>query len=189
MALNLKWSWARGLGGWRQKLFIDRSDLSLRIMNLRWPYTEKAVDGMLKVLAEHDIEGGTALDLCSGNGRISVHLAKRGFRSVGVDFSRPYTEDARVKAVQYGVADSVKFVEGDVRNLKEILGGCKERFDVVVSAWTSIGYTTREDDLSTFRLARELSWEGSLLLIIETEHEGHATQRAQRVHSSSSRTW
>jgi D-alanine-D-alanine ligase len=165
------------LGGWREKLFVDGSDPSLRIMNLRWPYTEKAVDGMLKVLAERGVEGGTALDLCCGNGRISVYLAKRGFRSVGVDFSRPYIEDTRIKAVRYGVAGSVKFVEGDVRNLKEILGDCEAQFDVVVSAWTSIGYTTCDDDLSTFGQARELSREGSLMFIIETEHEGQATQR------------
>jgi D-alanine-D-alanine ligase len=161
---------------WQEKLFIDRADLSIRIMNLRWPYTEKSVEGIVDILNEHGIKGGHVLDLCCGNGRISVHLAKRGFKATGVDFSKPYLEDAERNAERLGVEDSTCFVEGDVRDLTRVLQDEGGPFDAVVSAWTSIGYTTVEDDLSTFRQARHLSREGSILFIIEDQHEGRASQ-------------
>jgi len=119
---------------WQEKLFIDRADLSIRIMNLRWPYTEKAVEGIVDILNEHGIKGGHVLDLCCGNGRISVHLAKRGFKATGVDFSKPYLEDARRNAERLGVSDATRFVEGDVRNLTKVLQDQGEPFDAVVSA-------------------------------------------------------
>lgn len=160
---------------WAERLFIRRADLSLRIMNLRWPHTEKAVEGMARVLSEHGIRSARVLDLCCGNGRFSIHFAKRGFRATGVDYSEAYLEDARRRAEENGVSSLVDFVLGDVRNLKDIL---KEAgYDVVISAWTSIGYSTREDDLSLFRQARELSREDALLFVIETEHEGRASMR------------
>jgi cyclopropane fatty-acyl-phospholipid synthase-like methyltransferase len=160
---------------WSEKLFIRRADLSLKIMNLRWPYTEKIVEGMVKILSEHDIDTGKVLDLCCGNGRISTHFAKKGFNAVGVDFSKSYLDDARKHAEDYGVSDSVEFVEGDVRDLKEVLKDHAVKFDVVVSAWTSIGYTTFEDDLSVFKQARALSTDDSILFVIETMHTGRAS--------------
>jgi D-alanine-D-alanine ligase len=161
---------------WQEKLFIDRADLSIRIMNIRWPYTERSVEGIVDILNEHGIKGGHVLDLCCGNGRISVHLARRGFRATGVDFSKPYLEDARRNAERLGVSDATRFVEGDVRDLAGVLRDQGEPFDAVVSAWTSIGYYTIEDDLSTFRQARRLSREGSVLFTIDTQHEGRAVQ-------------
>jgi SAM-dependent methyltransferase len=162
---------------WQEKLFIDRADLSIRIMNIHWPFTERSVEGIVDILNEHGIKGGHVLDLCCGNGRISVHLARRGFRATGVDFSKPYLEDAERNAEWLGVSDATRFVEGDVRDLTKVLQDQGEPFDAVVSAWTSIGYTTVEDDLSTFRQARQLSRKGSILFIIETQHEGRATQQ------------
>jgi len=162
---------------WAEKLFIQRADLSSKIMNLRWPYTEKAVDAMVRLLKEHGIDSGRLLDLCCGNGRVSIFFAKKGFEAVGVDFSEDYIEDARERAVEHGVSDSVTFRFGDVRKLREALGGAPETFDVVVSAWTSIGYSTNDDDLSIFRQARELSKENSILFITETVHEGRASLR------------
>jgi len=161
---------------WQEKLFIKRADLSIRIMNLHWPFTERSVEGIVDILNEHGIKGGHVLDICCGNGRISVHLAKRGFKATGVDFSRPYLEDARRNAERLGVGGSTRFVEGDARDLAGVLGDQGEPFDAVVSAWTSIGYYTVEDDLSAFRQARQLARDGSVLLIIETQHEGGATQ-------------
>ncbi len=162
---------------WAEKLFIKRADLSSKIMNLRWPYTEKAVDAMVRLLKARGIDSGRLLDLCCGNGRISILFAKKGFESVGVDFSGDYIEDARERAVEHGVSDLASFRVGDVRKLRETLGGEPETFDAVVSVWTSIGYSTKDDDLSIFRQARELSKENSILFITETVHEGRASMR------------
>ena len=157
---------------WVRKLFVEHSDLFLRLLDERWSRTEESVDGMIRLLNDFGIDSGNLLDLCCGNGRISVHMAKRGFKVVGVDISKALLEDARKKAQERNVSEVVTFLKGDVRKLKRVVGDIQEPFDVVVSAWTSIGYYLQEDDLRTFKKARELSREGAILFVAETMHSG-----------------
>jgi 2-polyprenyl-3-methyl-5-hydroxy-6-metoxy-1,4-benzoquinol methylase len=155
---------------WIRKLFVERSDLFLKLMDERWPRTEEMVNGMVRVLDDFRITSGNLLDLCCGNGRISIFMAKKGFKAVGVDISKVFIEDARNKAHEHGVSSLVTFLEGDVRKLKEVVSDASVPFDVVVNAWTSIGYYSQEEDFDIFRQARELSSEGAVLFIIETMH-------------------
>ena len=156
---------------WVSKLFVERSDLFLRLLNQKWPGTEKLVDGMTKVLYGFGIEAGHLLDLCCGNGRVSIHMAKKGFKAVGVDISRAFLEDAEKKAREHGVSNLVTFLEGDIRKLVEVVKTRYSRpFDVLVSAWTSVGFYEKEDDLSMFKQARQLSREGAILFVAETMH-------------------
>jgi len=158
------------MSDWTRKLFVEHSDLFLKLLDERWSKTEDVVNGMMKVLSGFGISSGNLLDLGCGNGRISIHMAKKGFKAVGVDFSRVFLEDARKKAVEHGVSNNVTFLEGDVRNLKKVVGGVPRSFDVVVSAWTSIGYFSQDDDISMFKQARELSGKDAVLIIAETMH-------------------
>jgi len=162
---------------WIRKLFVERSDLFLKLMDERWARTEELTKGVTKILSDFGITTGNLLDLCCGNGRVSVFMAKRGFRAVGVDLSRAFIEDARKKAEEHGISQQATFLEGDVRKLREVTRGIAEPFDVVVSAWTSIGYSTPEDDLETFRQARELSKERAVLFVVETMHSDHLNLR------------
>lgn len=155
---------------WINELFIQRSDLFLKLMNQRWSKTEELANGMIRVLDSFGIRTGTLLDLCCGNGRISIFMAKKGFKAVGVDISKAFLEDGGRKAEGHGVDDRVTFLEGDVRRLKNIVKMGLQPFDVVVNAWTSIGYYSPEDDLNVFRQARQLSREGAILFIVETMH-------------------
>jgi 2-polyprenyl-3-methyl-5-hydroxy-6-metoxy-1,4-benzoquinol methylase len=156
---------------WVNKLFIERSDLFLRLLNQRWLETEELVNGMTKVLDGFGIESGNLLDLCCGNGRVSIYMAERGFKTVGVDISRAFLEDARRRAQEHGVSNLATFLEGDVRKLKETVSQrYSVPFDVLVNAWTSIGFYEEEDDLSIFRQARELSREEAILFVVETMH-------------------
>lgn len=155
---------------WTKKLFIERSDLFLKIMNQRWAKTEQLVNGIVKLLDDFKIKSGNVLDLCCGNGRTSIYMAKKGFRTVGVDISRAFLEDARRKAKEHGVSHLTTFVEGDVRNLKAVLGTISKPFDVIVNVWTSIGFYQEKDDLNMFKQARQLSREGATLFIAETIH-------------------
>lgn len=98
---------------WVNKLFIDRSDLFLRLLNQKWPETEELVNGMTKVLDGFGIKSGNLLDLCCGNGRVSIHMAKKGFKTVGVDISMAFPDDAGRKAKEHGVSNLVTFLEGD----------------------------------------------------------------------------
>jgi ubiquinone/menaquinone biosynthesis C-methylase UbiE len=156
---------------WVTKLFIDRSDLFLKLLNERWLRTEELVNGMTKVLDDFGIRSGNLLDLCCGNGRVSICMAKKGFKTVGVDISRAFLDDAKRKAQEHGVSNLVSFLEGDVRKLKEVINTkCSNLFDVVVNAWTSVGFYGQEDDLNVFKQARELSRKGAVLFVAETMH-------------------
>jgi SAM-dependent methyltransferase len=156
---------------WVSRLFVDRSDLFLRLLNQKWLKTEELVNGMANVLDGFGIKSGNLLDLCCGNGRVSVYMAKKGFKTVGVDISRAFIEDAERKAREHGVSSLVTFLEGDVGKLKEVVKTkYSVPFDVVVNAWTSIGFCEEEEDLSIFKQARELSREGAILFVAETTH-------------------
>jgi ubiquinone/menaquinone biosynthesis C-methylase UbiE len=125
---------------------------------------------MTRVLGGFGVESGNLLDLCCGNGRVSIYMAERGFKTVGVDISRAFLEDARRKARERGVSNLVTFLEGDVRNLNGVIGRSFQPFDIIVNAWTSIGFYRQEDDLSIFKQARQLSKEGAILFVAETMH-------------------
>jgi SAM-dependent methyltransferase len=125
---------------------------------------------MVKVLNDFGITSGNLLDLCCGNGRVSIYMAKKGFGAVGVDISKPFIENAKKKAREHGVSNAVTFLEGDVRRLKKVVGSLSKPFDVVVNVWTSVGFYSEEDDCSIFKQARELSREGAILFIAETMH-------------------
>ena len=155
---------------WTKKLFIERSDIFLKIMNQRWAKTEQLVNGIVKLLDDFGVKSGNVLDLCCGNGRTSVYMAKKGFRTVGVDMSRAFLEDARRKAKEHGVSHLATFMEGDVRNLKAVLGTVSKPFDVIVNVWTSIGFYQEKDDFNMFKQARQLSKEDAALFIAETAH-------------------
>jgi ubiquinone/menaquinone biosynthesis C-methylase UbiE len=155
---------------WINELFVRRSDLFLKLMNQRWPKTEELVNGMMRVLDGFGVRSGNLLDLCCGNGRISVFMAKKGFQTVGVDISEAFLKDGRKKAEEHGVNDRVAFLLGDVRRLKGIVKGNLKPFDVAVNAWTSIGYYSQNEDLNIFKQARYLSKVGTILFIVETMH-------------------
>ena len=63
---------------WVNKLFVERSDLFLRLLNQRWTGTEELVDGMTKVLNGFGIKAGHLLDLCCGNGRSQSTWQRKG---------------------------------------------------------------------------------------------------------------
>jgi 2-polyprenyl-3-methyl-5-hydroxy-6-metoxy-1,4-benzoquinol methylase len=139
-------------------------------MDQRWAKTEPLVNGIVKMLDDFNIKSGNLLDLCCGNGRTSIYMAKKGFRAVSVDMSITFLDDAKRKAKEHRVSGLVTFVEGDVRKLKEVVGTVSQPFDVIVNVWTSIGFYRVKDDLSIFKQARQLSREGAILFIAETIH-------------------
>jgi SAM-dependent methyltransferase len=122
------------------------------------------------------------LDLCCGQGRISVELARRGFAVTGLDLSEYLLGLARERAEQAGV--TVEWVHGDMRELP-----WQDEFDAVVSVFTSFGYLeTDEEDEKVLCAARDsLKPRGRLLLDLHNreqsalrfqprnwaEHEGH----------------
>jgi len=89
------------------------------------------------------------LDLCCGQGRHSMELARRGFRNIeGLDRSHYLIQKAKERAKIEGLP--VRFREGDARKLP-YPADC---FDVVLILGNSFGYfETVQDDLVTTRIA------------------------------------
>ncbi|MBN1762581.1 MAG: methyltransferase domain-containing protein [Methanomicrobia archaeon] len=87
------------------------------------------------------------LDLCCGQGRHSLELARRGFRNVeGLDRSHYLIQRAKAQAKKAGL--SLKFREGDARRLPYP----SDTFDSVMLLGNSFGYfETVQDDLRVLR--------------------------------------
>jgi len=81
------------------------------------PTKEKVVDEMLKMA---NIKPGDVLyDLGCGDGRIVITAAKRyGIRGVGIDIDPERIKEANENAKAAGVADKVRFIEGDLFDAK-----------------------------------------------------------------------
>lgn len=70
------------------------------------------------------------LDLGCGTGAESVYLAQQGFEVVGVDYSRVALQRAQAAARQHGVAESCRFVYGDISSYP--IPGVDGTFDVIL---------------------------------------------------------
>ena len=107
--------------------------------------TSREVDlfsGILQLSPEDRI-----LDLCCGQGRVSVELARRGFSNVeGLDRSRYLIQRAKAQNKKEGL--NIKFREGDARKLPYQ----PDTFDVVMILGNSFGYfETPQDDIRVLK--------------------------------------
>ncbi len=101
------------------------------------------------------------LDLCCGQGRHTLELARRGFVNVeGIDRSHYLITRARSRAKKEGL--TIKFREGDARKLPQ----AADSFDAVMVMGNSFGYfETAEDDLKVLReISRVLKPGGKVFL-------------------------
>lgn len=62
-------------------------------------------------------ENDVVLDLCCGNGVLTYEFAKYCKRVVGVDFSKPYIENAK----KYKISDNINYFYGDILDIKETI--------------------------------------------------------------------
>ena len=101
------------------------------------------------------------LDLCCGQGRVTLELARRGFSNVeGIDRSHYLIQKGKTQAKKEGL--SIKFREGDARKLRY----ATDSFDVVMILGNSFGYfETVEDDMRVIKeVFRVLKPWGKLLI-------------------------
>ena len=154
-------------GHWTHQLFVEKPNLFLPFLAARMKQGRKDATAITLILKRLGLKkGARILDLCCGIGRISVPLAKKGFRVVGVDLSPDYVRRARDLAKANQVSARTKFIVGDYRQIGHTLAK-EERFDCILSIFTSIGYYGRETDAATFaQLAKDTSKSG--VFIIDT---------------------
>lgn len=137
-------------------------------MEAIWSSGESIARGVAKILGSHGVDRGRVLDLGCGIGRVAIPLASMGFEVVGVDCSARFVEEARERAKAFNVEGRVKFVQCDYKDILRALAN--GYFDAVLSAWTSIGFGSEEEDLDALKKAKLVSRRGALL-VVEVENK------------------
>lgn len=84
----------------------------------------------LKINETHSI-----LDLACGAGRHSIYMASKGNRVTGIDLASNSIEEAKTKAIEKGLTESLKFQVEDMRDFV-----LNTRFDFILNLFTSFGY-------------------------------------------------
>ncbi|HWK89488.1 MAG TPA: class I SAM-dependent methyltransferase [Longimicrobium sp.] len=123
--------------------------------------TEREIEGLQEMVP---LDPGTEiLDLACGWGRHSIALARAGYRVTGLDWSETLLARARKRAKAAGV--EVEFEHGDMREVP-----WSNRFDCVLSLYSSLGYFLSDDeDLRVLRAARDALKTGGVF-VLETMH-------------------
>jgi SAM-dependent methyltransferase len=99
--------------------------------------TAKEVDFLLGITGARP--GSAVLDLCCGEGRHDLVLARRGFSVTGVDLTAAYLDKGRRDAAAAGL--EIEFAAADIREF------CRpDRYDLAFNWFTSFGYFEDPDD-------------------------------------------
>jgi len=132
--------------------------------------TRREASGLAKMLGLP--QGAEILDLCCGDGRISMSLARMGYRMTGLDLSETLLKKAKDKASRAGL--KINWILGDMRRI-----GVKEQYDAVVNVFTSFGYFEEEgNDLAVLKAAwKALRDRGKL--VVDVENVFFISQAAQ----------
>ena len=80
------------------------------------------------------------LELCCGTGRLTLPIAKDGYRICGVDYTSSMLERAKAKASEAGL--EIHFIEADIRTL-DLQG----KFDLIFLPFNSIHHLYKNEDL------------------------------------------
>jgi len=117
------------------------------------------------VWARHDARPRTVLDLACGTGNMTLLLAERGYKAIGLDSSPFMLEKARAKALQRGL--NVEFILADMRDFH-----LAAPVDSAICVFDSINYLTTPEDLSrTFRCVfHNLTAAGLFVFDMNTQH-------------------
>lgn len=149
---------------WTEELFIKHGDLYQVLLEGMFSRAEEETRGLASLLEERGAgTAATVLDLNCGIGRHAIHLAKLGYRVVGVDISQRFIERAGELAAEHGVADNSEFLVADARTVGQALSGRK--FDAGVSMFTSLGYYDEETDMSILRQCLGLTRSGGIFVL------------------------
>lgn len=115
------------------------------------------------------------LDLCCGNGRLSIPLAAQGYTVTGLDRDAALVAEAQLKG-----SDSVQFVQADMRDLAKVPGA----FAAIVNMWHSFGYFDATTNAALIHeIYRKLTPRGRFILDVYNreyfvQHQG--TEIAER---------
>lgn len=101
--------------------------------------------------------GSKFLDIPCGNGRLSVELAKRGYKMTGLDLSEEFLQEARSNP---SITPQPQWISGDMRRLE-----WKNQFDGAFCFGNSFGYMEYPDmEIFLSGLSRALKRKGRFIL-------------------------
>jgi ubiquinone/menaquinone biosynthesis C-methylase UbiE len=125
------------------------------------PYLEAVSDAQAATIWRLlDLEPGMqVLDLACGHGRIANRLAQLGAHVTGLDATALFLEHARRDAAERGV--EVDYISGDMRSLP----WPEDRFERVISWFTSFGYFGDADNQKVLSEAHRVLHPGGRLLV------------------------
>lgn len=149
---------------WTKKFFIDKGELWLQFLNMKWKHGARDAKAITKILKKYGIYRGAILELGCGNGRISINLAKMGFNVTGIDISSLCVNDA-IKRAKKRKIKNVQFICGDMRKLDTTI---RRKYDAVISIWTSIGFYSKQTDERIFRSISKLLKKKGIAMILST---------------------
>ena len=121
------------------------------------PKEARAIRRMLDLPARSKV-----LDLCCGDGRISLQLARLGYHVTGLDLSLAMLQLAQRKAKRANLR--IRWIQLDMRDM-----AFSEEFDAIINISTSFGFFANEQDnvRTLYSAANALRKEGKLLLDLE----------------------
>ncbi len=102
--------------------------------------TKKRDIGYLKFIKSHINKEQKILDLACGYGRLTIPLAKAGYKIEGIDLAPNFIKDARILAKKSNV--KIKFKIGDMCSLPYK----NSEFDAIICAWSSFNHLLIEED-------------------------------------------
>lgn len=141
-----------GWSSFRPELFLDEPGRKYREVG----------DAFLS-LVQGFSRGDRVLELCSGAGKLVIHLARNGFQVVGLDLSADMLTVCRedVAAEEMDVQARIELVQGDICTFE-----LKRVFDFIILEDDGFGYLlTQEDQIACLTaIRRHLSDEGYFLL-------------------------
>ena len=105
-------------------------------------------------------DGGVILDLCCGQGRHSIKLARKGYTVIGVDSSRTLLELVEKEAL-LDEEVGLWLVEGDMRSIPIREGTC----DAVINLFTSFGFFDDTENLQALASVASVLKSGGKLLL------------------------
>ena len=125
--------------------------------------TKSEVEHFLSILNPSNDD--KILDLCCGQGRHSLELARKGFKNIeGLDRSHSLIQKAKNSSKKEGL--NIKFREGDARKLPY----SADEFNFVMILGNSFGYfETKEDDLKVLKEVFRILKPGGKILLDVTD--------------------
>ena len=141
---------------WRKAFDLNYSRIfSYKVRDA--PREARAIQRMLDLSL-----GSKILDLCCGDGRIALQLARLGYNVTGLDLSLPLIQVAQRKAERANL--HIRWIHMDMRETT-----FSDLFDAIINVSTSFGYFLSEsDNARSLRLAANaLKKDGKFLLDLE----------------------